>query len=167
MSWLSDLFSGDSKATQASQSLLGTGGQATSEGFGATNDAQNFFHSVLSGDTSKVLAPQVNAIQQEGQQKLQTLDQFGNRSGGTNAEAQMNNDTTRSSINDLMAKLTGTAATSEASLGTNLLSTGDSATSEGGQISLENKSMIDNLLNSVGSGVGGALTKWALPGAGK
>lgn len=163
MSWLSDLFHGDKTATKASDSLLNTGSQATGQGFADTGDASNFFHSILNGDTSKVLAPQISSIQKQGQQKLQTLSQFGNRSGGTNAEAATTGDTTRSSINDMVSSLLGTSASGLASLGSNLLNTGTNATGQGAQISLQNKSMIDQLLNSVGSGAGAALTKWALP----
>lgn len=164
MSWVSDLFHGDKTATNASNSLLNTGATATGEGQTASSDALNFFHSLLNGGASKTLAPQISSIQKQGSQKLQTLSQFGNRSGGTNSEAQTTGDTTRSSINDLIASLTGSAASSEASLGTNLLGIGTSSTGEGAQLSLENKSLVDSLLQSVGAGAGSALTKWALPG---
>jgi hypothetical protein len=161
MSWLSSLFSGDKTATNASNSLLNTGAQATGQGFGDVSSASNFFNSILSGNSS-VLAPQIGSIQKQGQQQKQTLSQFGNRGGGTNAEAQTIGDSTKSSINDLITQLTGTAASSLGSLGSSLLNTGTNATSQGAQISLQNKSLIDSLLQSVGAGAGSALTKWAL-----
>jgi hypothetical protein len=154
MSWLSSLFSGDKTATQASSSLLKTGSQATGQGLGDVGSAAAFWQNILSGGGTKALAPQISGIQQQGQQKLQTLDQFGNRSGGTAAEAATTADTTRASINDLIASLTGSAATNLGSIGSNLLSTGTGATTAGADISLQNKSLFANLLNSVGQGVG-------------
>lgn len=156
MSWLSDLFHGDKAATNASNSLLNTGGQETSAGLTDTSDASKFFHSILSGNAASTLAPQIGSIQKQGQQKLQTLDQFGNRGGGTNAEAQTAGDTTTANINDLIASLTGSAANSLGTMGSSLLNAGTNATSQGAQISLQNKSQLDSLLNQFASGAGKA-----------
>jgi hypothetical protein len=160
MSWLSTLFSGDKTATNASNSLINTGNVATNAGLSDTTSASKFFQGILNGNYSS-LAPAISGIQKQGSQSLQTLSQFGNRSGGTNAKAQTAQDTTRSSINDLIAQLTGTAASNLGSLGSSLLNTGTSATTSGAGISLQNKSLVDQLLNSVGSGVGAGLVKWA------
>lgn len=161
MSWLSSLFEGDPTATAASKGLINTGATATGAGLADTTDASKFYQGLMSGNTS-VVAPQINAIQKQGSQALQTASQFGNRSGGTNASAQMAQDSTRSSINDLIAQLTGTGASTLASLGSNLLNTGTRSTAQGADISLQNKSIVNQLLQSVGAGVGSAATKWAL-----
>lgn len=154
MSWLSSLFSGDKAATTASSSLLNTGSQATGQGMGDISSAAGFWNNILSGGGTKALAPQISGIQQQGQQKLQSLGQFGTRSGGTAAEAATTADTTRSSINDLIQSLTGSAATNLGSIGQNLLNTGTAATAKGADISIENKSLFSNLLSSVGGGFG-------------
>lgn len=161
MSWLTSLFEGDPTATAASKSLINTGSVATGAGLGDVNDASKFYRGIMGGDTS-VIAPQISAIQKQGSQALQTASQFGNRSGGTNATVQMSQDSTRASINDLIAQLTGTGASTLATLGTNLLNTGTRSTAQGADISMQNKSIVNQLLQSVGGAVGGAATKWAL-----
>lgn len=53
-----------------------------------------------------------------------TLAQFGNRSGGTNSAAATVDDSTRSNIADMVARLTGGAASSVASIGASSLGAG-------------------------------------------
>jgi hypothetical protein len=108
----------------------GIGNFGTTQGEEATATANNFWESILSGDPGKisqVLGPQESAINKQGQQQKKTLSEFGNRSGGTNAQAQSIDDTTRSSINDLISRLTGGAASALGASGESLLSTGLSA----------------------------------------
>jgi hypothetical protein len=128
MSFLSGLFGGSNPTLNNQIGQLGqVAGNATKQGESDTTDASNFFHSLLSGNGMKALAPQVAGIKGQGQQQLQSLSQFGNRSGGTNAAGQQSQDKTRASINDMITSLTGSAASNLGSLGSNLLSTGLSA----------------------------------------
>lgn len=102
----------------------------SSEGEKNTLDADNFFRSILSGDQSKigqVLGPEISGINKQGQQQKMTASQFGNRSGGTNAGNQMIDDKSRSTIDQLIAQLTGSAASSLGSSGSSLLSLGKSS----------------------------------------
>jgi hypothetical protein len=103
---------------------------ATSEGESAIGSANTFWQSILSGDPSqisKVLGPLMSTVNKQGQEQKQTLSQFGNRSGGTNATAQTIGDTTRSTIDSAVSSLTGGAASALGASGSSLLSTGLSA----------------------------------------
>jgi uncharacterized protein YejL (UPF0352 family) len=162
MSWLSSLFSGDKGVNNAASSLMGTGAAATAQGMGDIGSASTFWNNILQGNAAKSLAPQIGSIRKQGQQKIQTLSQFGNRGGGTNAAAASVGDTTNANINDLIASLTGSAASNLGNLGSNLLNTGVSATQSGAQLKMQNKSLFSDLLNQAASGAGSALTKWAM-----
>jgi hypothetical protein len=72
---------------------------------------------------ARVLAPQIQQLQQGAQQAKQKLAQFGNRSGGTNAAGQTIDDTTRANIGDMISKLTMQGATQAAGMGSSLLDT--------------------------------------------
>lgn len=114
------LNSGINKAGQVA-------GYGTTQGEGLTTSAGNFFQGILSGNpaqTAKLLAPQIQAAQNQAQQAKQTQAQFGGRSGGTNAAGQTIDDKTRGNITNMISDLTGKAATATADLGTNLLSQG-------------------------------------------
>lgn len=103
---------------------------ATSQGEANILASDNFWRSILSGDPtqiSKVLGPEMTAINRQGQQKKKTASEFGNRGGGTNAGMQMTDDTTRSSIDSLIADLTGKSAGALGASGSSLLNTGLSA----------------------------------------
>lgn len=128
MGFFSSLFGGSNSTLN---SAIGQSGQVasygTSKGEGLTTGAGNFFSDLMSGDpakTAKLLAPQIETMQKQGQQQKNTMAQFGNRSGGTNAKAQTIDDTTRSNVNNMISTLTGQGASGAASLGTSLLSTG-------------------------------------------
>jgi len=100
------------------------------QGEGDILKAQNFWSSILSGDPSKisqVLGPEESAINKQGQQQKKTLAEFGTRSGGTAAVGQTIGDTTRGSIQSMIAQLTSGAAGSLGNLGSGLLNTGASA----------------------------------------
>lgn len=120
MGFLSSIFTGDNPTLDKLQAQYGQiGGTSSKLGQNDVSDASDFFHSILSGGGGKYLAPQVSAITNQGSQQLSTLDQFGNRSGGNNAEAQRVGDTTRANINDLYASQATGAASNLANIGQN------------------------------------------------
>lgn len=157
MSWISSLFGGN-KATQQNYSTLSnTGSSEIGAGQNLTGAAGDFYKTLLSGDTgaiTKLLAPQIGSIQKQTQQKKQAASQFGTRSGGTDAEMQAAGDTSRSSINDLISSLTGSAASGAASLGTTLSGQGISATADAGNLGLEREKLQNAMMASVGQGIG-------------
>lgn len=156
MSFLSTLFTGNNPTLNTQTSALSSlSGSTASEGLSDVGTSGNFFRSILNGSATKVLAPQISSIQKQGQQKLQTLSQFGNRSGGTNAAAQTAGDTTLSSINDLIASLTGTAAGALGSEGSGLLNTSINASNSAVN---DSQMKLSNIMNSIlGKGIGGAV----------
>ena len=100
---------------------------ATSEGEKDILSSDQFWQAILSGDPgqiSKVLGPQMSAINKQGQQQKKTGAEFGNRGGGTNAAMQMTDTNTRTSIDSMIAELTGKAAGALGGAGSGLLSTG-------------------------------------------
>lgn len=113
--------SGETGATNA---LTGESGFAGSTGEGLIANSSALINGLLSGneaDIAKLLAPQIGAISKQANEKTQTNAEFGSRSGGTNASNQNTMDAARSSVNDLIASLTGKALGEGASLGSNLL----------------------------------------------
>lgn len=153
--FLSGLFGGASPTLDSAIPQFGSIAQyGINQGEGDINQASGFWGSILSGDPTKigqVLGPQIQAIQQQGQQQKQTLGQFGNRSGGTNAKAQTIGDTSRSEVNNMVSNLTGSAASSLGSMGTSLLGQGTSAL--GSQVSAS-QMQLQNWQNSIlGSGM--------------
>jgi hypothetical protein len=113
--------SGETGATSA---LTGESGFAGSVGQGLLSNSSGFMNALLSGDQGKIaelLAPQIGNISKQANQKTQTNAEFGSRSGGTNASNQNTMDTARSSVNDMISSLTGSAISGAASTGTNLL----------------------------------------------
>lgn len=153
--FLSGLFSGSNSTLSSAIPQFGSISQyGVNSGEGDINQANSFWGSILSGDSSKIgqaLGPQISNIQQQGQQQKQQLGQFGNRSGGQNASAQTIGDSTRSQVNNMVSSLTGSAASNLGSLGTNLLSQGTSAL--GDQVSAS-QMQLQNWQNSImGSGL--------------
>lgn len=128
------LFGGSSSKTDRNAQLGGwgqlssigqfagpTGAALINQGAGAQNDAISFFHALMSGDMSKigkVLSPEISAIQGQESQNLNTLSQFHNRSGGTNAEAVAARSNTQSQIDSLINSLIASSAAEVGSLGT-------------------------------------------------
>ncbi len=144
--------------TSEFNSLAGVGNFDVTQGEEATATANNFWTSILSGDPTKisqVLGPQMSAINKQGQQNKKTLSEFGNRGGGTNAAAQNIDDTTRSSINDLISKLTGGAAGALGASGSSLLAAGASADegafSEANTIHQQREAKINDIFKSIAS----------------
>jgi hypothetical protein len=110
--------------------LTGIGNFGTSEGEKDILLSDNFWQAILSGDPgqiSKVLGPEMSAVNKQGQQAKKTASEFGNRGGGTNAYMQTTDDSTRTAIDSMISRLTGTAAGALGSSGSGLLSTGLSA----------------------------------------
>jgi hypothetical protein len=103
------------------------GNFATSEGEADIGASDKFWQAILSGDPgqiSKVLGPELSAVNKQAQQSKKTSSEFGNRGGGTNAGAQMTDDNVKASINGMIAKLTSKAADTLGGTGGGLLSTG-------------------------------------------
>ena len=157
----SALFGGSNPTINKQIPQLGDiAGSTTATGQSDTNAASSFFQSLLNGNTSKVLAPQTRAIQNQVQQQKQTASQFGNRSGGTNSQMQMADATGRSTYNDFVSNLLGTAGTTLASQGQGLLTTGLGAYQQ--QLNASQQQM-QNWQNSI---FGGALAGGAAIGMG-
>ena len=120
-----------SQETGLEASLAQAGNFGTSEGEGDILASDQFWKAILSGDPgqiSKVLGPQMSAVNKQGQQAKKTASEFGNRGGGTNAGSQMTDDNTRTQIDSMISKLTGDAAGALGSGGRGLLNAGVSAT---------------------------------------
>src|SRR6266568_3824778 len=127
-SFLSGIFTGSNPTLDGTignaNDIMGFG---TSVGKGDIGAASDFYKTLLGGNSAaeaKLLAPQIKTIQDQEQQKINTEQQFGDRSGGTNASNQMTMDNARGSVDDMIAKLTGGAAGGLANLGTSTLGIG-------------------------------------------
>lgn len=155
-SFLSGIFTGSSPTLQGDINNAGNiNGFGTAVGEGDINEASGFYNDLLSGNQAKeaqILAPEIGNIQKQGQQQVQTAAEFGNRSGGTNASAQQNIDSQRSNVNDMISKLTGSAASGLAGIGENALNTGLNANQVQANESQE------QLKNEQQSLLGGAIT---------
>jgi hypothetical protein len=164
MGFFSSLFGGSNPTLNKDMAQFGQiGGFATGLGESNLSQASNFYSSLLSGDPSKqakVLAPEISGIQQGAQQQRNVAAQFGNRSGGTNAQMQMVGDQSRAQINDMISSLLGSSASGLGSLGTNLLSQGQQAY---GQQAYLSQQQMENWSNSI---LGLGLTKGAGAGEG-
>jgi hypothetical protein len=138
---------------------------ASSQGQSDILKSDNFWKAILSGDPtqlSKVLGPEFSAINKQGQQKKKTASEFGNRSGGVNAEMQMADDSTRTSIDQMIANLTGNAASALGASGQSLLSAGfsghEAAFSEADTIQKQHAAQMNDLFNSIAEVAGAGFT---------
>lgn len=156
MSFWGGLFGGSNPTLNSQIGSLGAmAGSTSQQGQGDVSSASSFWNSILSGGGAKALAPEISSVMQQGQQKKQALGQFGNRSGGTNAKAQTIGDQGTSSINNMIASLSGTAAGQLGSLGTNLLNTSLNASQLQSQ---DSQMQMQNWQNSIlGKGIGAAI----------
>ncbi len=96
--------------------------------------------SILSGDSSKqmqVLGPEINAAKTSTAQDQKTTSMFAPRSGGTAASNAASSDKVHGFIADLIGKLSGSAADSLTSAGSNLVNTGLGAYGQQEQASQE------------------------------
>lgn len=170
MSFWSSIFGGSNPTINQGINQAGQiAGFGQSQGEGLLTSAGNFFQGLMGGNpaqTAKLLAPQIQANQQQAQQQKQTMAQFGNRSGGTNAAAQTIDDQTRANISNMISNLTGQAAGSAAQMGQGLLNTGISALNQQVQFSQQ---QMENWANSIfgqslSTGAGMAVGAIPIPG---
>jgi hypothetical protein len=128
MGFLGGIFGGDAPGVNQSESTASSvTGAETGAGVSNLNNASSFWNQILSGnqqDISKLLAPEISTIQGQGQQQIQNQSQFDNRSGGTNASNQQNIDTQRQQVEQMIAGLTGQAATQVGNIGSTQLGFG-------------------------------------------
>lgn len=155
--FLSGIFTGSSPTLTSDENQAGgVAGFGISQGEGDISNASGFYNDLLSGNQStiaKLLAPQIGDITGQAQQQKNTLAQFGNRSGGTNSQAQTIDDKTRSNINDMISKLTAAGASGDASLGTSTLGLGLNANQVQEQDSQQKlKNQQDSLLGGLITG---------------
>lgn len=123
--------SGEEKQQYGEMSNLGKFG--IGHGEKDISQAENFWSSILSGDPSqisKVLGPQISAVNKQTQEQKKTASEFGNRGGGTNAAMQSLDDRSIAAVRSMISNLTGEAGGALGSLGGGLLSTGAAATGE-------------------------------------
>jgi len=123
--------SGEEKQQYGEMSNLGKFG--IGHGEKDISQAENFWSSILSGDPSqisKVLGPQISAVNKQTQEAKKTASEFGNRGGGTNAALQSLDDRSIASVRSMISNLTGEAGGALGSLGGGLLSAGGSATAQ-------------------------------------
>jgi hypothetical protein len=129
----------------------------TGQGQSDTLAGTDFLKSIIGGDatkTAQALAPEISAGKTSAAQDIKTADMFGNRSGGTAAANAATTDKLHGYITNLIGQLTGTAATTLPSIGTNLTSQGTAATAQEAQLSQQR---MQNWLNSIlGKGIGSA-----------
>lgn len=119
---------GPTDAQKSEAGAMGAiGNFGTSEGESDIMASDKFWKSIMSGDPgaiSQVLGPAISGINKRAQESKKNSAEFGNRSGGTNAGMQMTDDSTRASIDKMVAQLTGQGADTLGSTGGNLLNTG-------------------------------------------
>jgi hypothetical protein len=149
---------------QQYQNLSGLSSTEAGMGLNDLTQSTDFMSAILSGDPAKigqVLGPQIQGIQGQGTQSLQTASQFGNRGGGTNAQAQQTTDNTRTQTNNLISSLTGTAASGLNSTGLSLTGNAQSGfgTSFDQASTMQNQraAMFNDLFSSIGNTVSGAV----------
>jgi len=127
----------------------------TATGEGAVQSGLGFEEGILSGnqaEQAQLLAPEIQNIQKQGQQQIQTAGEFGNRSGGVNASAQNNIDSQRSQVNNMVSQLTGQAAGAVMNEGNQMLNTGLEANKL--QNEEEQQKLNDQQNSILGQGIG-------------
>jgi hypothetical protein len=150
MSFASSIFGGSNPYVSSGINQAGqTSTFANTKGQGLVNQAGGFFSDLMSGDMSKIsklLAPQIGAMTKGAQQQKKTMAEFGTRSGGMASKGATVDDTTRASINDSIAKLTGQAVSGGASMGQSLIDTGLKALNQQTDLSQQ---QLENWSNSI------------------
>jgi len=149
-------------------SLESSAGFATNLGEKDLTASSDFMRGILSGDASKVtslLSPQISAVKTSAQQNTKTMAENGTRGGGTGAATAKANDTAHSDIVNLIASITGTAASSLGSTGSGLLSAGmagnEAGFNQAGDIHAEKMAQFNDLMSGIGK-TAGAIA--AMPG---
>ena len=148
--------------TGATNALTGESGFSGSVGEGLLSNSSALINGLLSGnqgDIAKLLAPQIGAISKQANEKTQTNAEFGSRSGGTNSSNQNTMDTARSSVNDMISKLTSGAIDTGASLGSNILGQSmsgyNSVFSQNNTEQQQRLAQMNDIFNSIGQVAGG------------
>ena len=144
-----------------------TGENQITQGAAGLSSASDYFKALMSGDQAKmsqVLAPQISTIKGQQQQQVNTLSQFGNRSGGTNAQAQNDTEAAGKSIQQLFDMLGPEAAQEVAQisgqqegLGTGVLGLGTQAEGTVGQQAGQARMFDTQQEAQTGSDIGGAI----------
>jgi hypothetical protein len=159
MGFWGSLFGGSNPTLSSDIKDFGAIGKfATNLGEQNLNKASNFWSSILSGNQSKIsqtLAPEVNAMQQQGQQQKEQLGQFGTRSGGTASAAANIGAQTRGNISNMVASLLGSSASNLGSLGSSTLGQGMQAL--GQQANLSQVQMQNWASSILGRGITGGI----------
>ena len=162
MGFWSSLFGGSNPTLGSDIKDFGAiGSFATNLGESNLNKSSNFWSSILGGNQAQIsqtLAPEVNAMQQQGQQQKQQLGQFGTRSGGTAAAAAGIDTSTRGNISNMVSSLLGSAASNLGSLGTSSLGMGMQALGQQATLSQEQMQNWSNSIlgRSITGGIGAA-----------
>jgi len=155
--FLSSIFTGHAPGIDNGEKNAGqVGGFSTATGIGDTQHASNFLNDIISGNPaaiSRLLAPQIDQMAKQANQKIQTEGEFANRSGGVNAANQNTIDTTRGNVDNAIAGLTGNAVGQLGQMGQNLLHTGLTADQLQAQLAQQ------QLENQQQSLLGGIITK--------
>lgn len=132
--------------------------------------ASTFMNTLLSGNSGQVstlLAPQIEGIQKRNQQTKQQLAEFGGRSGGTTGAMLASDDDVHAQINDLVAKLTGSAVNNLGTLGSNLVAQGAGDLNSEAALSQQRlQNMKDSILGKGLSTAAGAAEAYGLGGVG-
>lgn len=157
--FLSSIFGGQNKTLNSLIPTYGKiGSTQTNQGQDYENTAGKFWGDIISGDATRqaqALAPEISAAKVSDQQTQKTNTIFGNRSGGTAASNNAATDKTHSDITNLIGSLTNSSASSLASLGSNMVSTGLSSFQAQQQASQQ---QLSNWSNSIfGKGIAGAV----------
>jgi hypothetical protein len=163
--WFSGTFLGTSPTLTSAQNNSGQiGSFASGTGMSNTTAGSNWMQSILNGNFSQALAPEISAQQGQNAQQKKQLAEFGSRSGGTASAAANIDAQGRSNLINLEGGLQSGAASNLLSSGTSLLGTGLSAF--GQQANIANQQM-QNWADSIfgkaattgaGYGVAAALT---------
>ncbi len=128
-----DIFTGNNGTINGDiNNAGGVMGFGTSVGEGDIGAASDWYKTLMGGNSAaeaKLLAPQIKTIQDQAQQRINTTQQFGDRSGGENAGNQMTLDNARGNVDNMVSQLTGNAADSIGRLGTSTLGLGLEANS--------------------------------------
>jgi hypothetical protein len=132
-------------------------GNLSGQGQKYTNQAGDFFSSLVSGDAGKIsqtLAPDISAAKTRNSETQKSNAEMGTRSGGIAATNAASSDKLHSDITNMVGSLTGGAAGSLASLGSNLTSQGLGAYSQNEAFSQQR--MANWMSSILGKGITGA-----------
>jgi hypothetical protein len=151
--------------------LTQASGFATNLGEGDLSASSAFMRGILSGDSTKisqVLSPQINAVKTSANQDTKTNTEMGSRSGGTAASNNAAIDKAHSDIANMVATLTGGAASSLAGTGSGLLSAGMSGSQvgfqEASEIQQQKLAKFNDIISSIQAAIAAA---GGMPGVGK